>query len=70
MVTHVLYKVYYSNILANHSKTRRSPNVGSMLVHRLRRWPNIVPTLGESLMFAGMPRNDFVFRQYPPVNKL
>ena len=25
-----------------------------MLVRRLRRWPNIVPALGERLVFAGM----------------
>ena len=25
-----------------------------MLVHRLRRWPNIVPTLGERVVFAGL----------------
>ena len=26
-----------------------------MLGHRLRRWPNIVPPLGERLAFAGSP---------------
>ena len=31
--------------------TIHSPNVRSMLVHRLRRWPNIDLTLGECLMF-------------------
>ena len=25
-----------------------------MLGHRLRRWPKIIPTLGERLMFAGI----------------
>ena len=29
------------------ANTRRSPNVGTVLAHRLRRWPNIEPTLGE-----------------------
>ena len=29
------------------ANTRHSPDVGSMLVRRLRRWPNIEPTLGE-----------------------
>ena len=33
--------------------TRRSPNVGLMLVHRLRHWPNIKPTLSERLVIAG-----------------
>ena len=28
--------------------------VGSMLVHRLRRWTNIDPTIGECLLFAEM----------------
>ena len=28
-------------------------NVGSMLAHHLRRWPNIEPTLGKRLVFAG-----------------
>ena len=32
--------------------TRRSPNAGTMLAHRLQRWPNFVPTLSESLVFA------------------
>ena len=29
------------------------PNVGLTLAHRLRRWPNISPTLGQRLVFAG-----------------
>ena len=36
------------------ANTRRSPNVGTLSAHRLLRWPNIVPTLGERLMFAGI----------------
>ena len=28
-------------------------NVGLMLGHRQRRWPNINPALGERLVFAG-----------------
>ena len=35
------------------TNTRHSLKVGSMLAHRLRRWANIEPTLGESLVFAG-----------------
>ena len=34
--------------------TRRWPNVGLVLAHRLRRWPNTNPTLGERLVFAGL----------------
>ena len=30
--------------------TKRWPDVGLMLVHRLRRWPNIKPTSGERLV--------------------
>ena len=36
------------------ANTRPRPNVGPMLVHRLRRWPNIGPTLGRYLVFAGL----------------
>ena len=32
---------------------RRLPNVGLLLAHRLRRWPNSQPTLGQRLIFAG-----------------
>ena len=32
---------------------RRWLNVGLLLAHRLRRWPNSKPTLGQRLMFAG-----------------
>ena len=34
------------------ANTKHSPNAGTLLVHRLRRWPNSVPTLGECLVFA------------------
>ena len=32
---------------------RRWPNFGLLLAHRLRRWSNSKPTLGQRLMFAG-----------------
>ena len=35
------------------TNTRYQTNVCSMLVHHLRRWPNITPTQGECLVFAG-----------------
>ena len=35
------------------ANTRRSPNVDSMLVHPLRRCPNIKSTLSERFVFAG-----------------
>ena len=31
----------------------RWPDAGLMLAHRLRRWPNINPALGERLVFGG-----------------
>ena len=35
------------------ANTRRSPDAGLMLVHRLRRWPNIKPASGERFVIAG-----------------
>ena len=32
---------------------RRWPNVGLLLAHRLRSWPNSKPALSQRLMFAG-----------------
>ena len=37
-----------------------APIVGTILVHRLRRWPSIDPTLGKCIAFAGTSRH-FVF---------
>ena len=36
------------------ANTKHSPEFGTMLGQRLRRWPNIVPVLGECLVFAGV----------------
>ena len=36
------------------ANTRRWPSVWLILAHRLRRQPNIIPTLGQRLVFAGM----------------
>ena len=36
------------------ANTMHQPNAGPMLVHRLRRWPNIVPALGWCIVFAGL----------------
>ena len=30
------------------------PKAGLMLFHRLRRWPNITPALGQFLVFIGL----------------
>ena len=35
------------------AKTRHSPNAGLLLCHRLRRWPNSKPALGDCLVFGG-----------------
>ena len=43
--------------LPNPANTRRSANVGTLLAYRLRRWANIIPTLGERLVFAGKGRD-------------
>ena len=34
------------------ANTTHSPNAGTMLCQRHRRWPNNVPALGERLLFA------------------
>ena len=47
------FQIRYFTISRYPANTRLSPNVGTMLVHRLRRWSNIVPTLGERLVLAG-----------------
>ena len=39
--------------LASQPNTRRWPGVGLMLGNRLRRWPNIIPSPFERLLFAG-----------------
>ena len=43
-------------MLASHSSTntRHSNNVGLMLGHRRRRWPNIKPALFKCLVFSGI----------------
>ena len=33
---------------------KRSPDAGSMLGQRRRRWPNIDPALGDRFVFAGI----------------
>ena len=34
------------------AKTTRSPNVGIMLAHCLRRWANIMPILSQRVSFT------------------
>ena len=46
-----IYVLY--NIGDGSANMKALPNVGLMLAHRQRRWPNINPTLGRGLVFAG-----------------
>ena len=45
--------VTLAHIQRGAKKKTRKPNTGLMLVQRLRRWPNISPALGQSLVLAG-----------------
>ena len=47
----LVFVAWPSVFLAN---TRHSPDAVSMLIHRLRRWPNIETASGECQMFAGV----------------
>ena len=49
---------HFESDYSNHAtcitkKSRRMHNVGLTLVHRLRRWPNVEPALGERFFFPG-----------------
>ena len=52
-----------SGHLLHPANTKSLSKVGSMLAHRLRRWSNIEPTLGERLVFAGC-------RRWPDINPI
>ena len=62
-ITASLYRSYYFCVDDLESKQlpptwhttlhTRCSNIGSMLVHCLRRWPNIKPKLGQRFVFAG-----------------
>ena len=47
------------------SITIRLPNVGLMLGQRRRRWANIIPTLRERIVFAGLVQEFDVELEYP-----
>ena len=51
-VTSMSVNIAVKAVMIYPANTRRSLYVGTMLARRLRRWPNIVPTLVERLMFA------------------
>ena len=48
--------VQNTNVACQHSQknTRRWPNAGPILAHRLRRWSSIKPALVQRLVFAGL----------------
>ena len=47
--------------------TTHSPNAGTILCQRLRRWPNNVPALGERLLFATSWKGTILlYRVYRP----
>ena len=57
--------VWYSGIFSRPPKQSRDwTNVGLLLVHRLRRWTNIKPTLDQRIVFADftLSRTAFVTR--------
>ena len=45
--------IYEYAVVPYPANTGHCPCVGSMLAHRLRRWPNIEPTHGQCPVFAG-----------------
>ena len=49
------------------ANTTHSPNAGTMLCQSRRRWPNIVPALGEPLLFAtSLKGTVLLYRVYRP----
>ena len=48
------------------ANTTHSPNAGTMLCQRCRRWPNNVPALGERLLFATSLVGKAQYRVYRP----
>ena len=51
-VTYLAQSDKYDNWAKIQASTRRWPDVVSMLVHRLRRWPNIETTSGQRIVHA------------------
>ena len=48
-----LSPIHFSPALScRRSNSRRWPNAGLLLAHRLRRWPNISPVLGSRVVFG------------------
>ena len=55
-------------LTATPAYTRRSPDVGSMLAHRRRRWASIEPTSGERLVYAGTVHDPADFHSVCPLS--
>ena len=49
----VIDKMIFQHQFSSRCEGKCEPNVALMLVHRLRRWPNIKPKLGQCIVFAG-----------------
>ena len=49
-----MWECYWHLVPGFPVSTIHRPNVGSMLHHRLRRWPSIEPTSGLCMVFAGL----------------
>ena len=56
----ILRRMLAAVLLHHPANTRRSPNVGSIMGQRRRRWANIEPTLGERLVFAWMHSSSWI----------
>ena len=52
------------------ANTTHSPNAGTMLCQRRRRWPNNVPALGKRLLFATSWKGTvLLYRVYRPAHQ-
>ena len=54
MQRHATLDQRWANNCVHTANTRRRPNAGLMLAHRLRRWANISPALGQRLVLLGI----------------
>ena len=63
----IVAAIKYGYVTFSPANMRRYPNVGLLLAHRLRRWPNSKPTLGQRLMFGGRYRTRPCVDDKPPL---
>ena len=57
-LTYLIYKVFGKPWVSSQQNKSRWPNVGLTMAHRLRRWTNIQPALGQCLVFSHRPVED------------